>query len=111
ADGGASDPQAHLRPFRRGFVRSLGGEPVLPVLLRRGVFPTRVGVRPFVVDALAPADGRGEASGLRHELERGAIEALDNVAVGDVRSQAVHVRQPCPLMPSRMALTDYTTPM
>jgi hypothetical protein len=29
ADGGASDPQAHLRPFRRGFVRSLGGEPVL----------------------------------------------------------------------------------
>jgi hypothetical protein len=27
ADGGASDPQAHLRPFRRGFVRSLGGEP------------------------------------------------------------------------------------
>src|SRR5262249_60443735 len=63
ADGGASDPQAHLRPFRRGLVRSLGGEPVLPVLLRRGVFPTRVGVRPFVVDALAPADGRGEASG------------------------------------------------
>src|SRR5262245_10866985 len=33
------------------------------ILLRRGVFPTRVGVRPFVVDALAPADGRGEASG------------------------------------------------
>ena len=29
ADGGASDPQAHLRPFRRGYVRSLGGEPVL----------------------------------------------------------------------------------
>src|SRR5262249_10300338 len=27
ADGGASDPQAHLRPFRRGFVRWLGGEP------------------------------------------------------------------------------------
>jgi transposase, IS5 family len=40
---GASDPQAHLRPFRRGFVRSLGGEPVLLVLLRRGVFPTCVG--------------------------------------------------------------------
>src|SRR5919197_5776211 len=29
ADGGASDPQAHLRSFRRGFMRSLGGEPVL----------------------------------------------------------------------------------
>src|SRR5262249_14754521 len=38
ADGGASDPQAHLRPFRRGFVRSLGGEPVLAVILRRGGF-------------------------------------------------------------------------
>src|SRR5712675_735785 len=31
--------------FRRGFVRSLGGEPVLPILLRRGVFPTFIGVR------------------------------------------------------------------
>src|SRR5262249_40024119 len=38
ADGWASDPQTHLRPFRPGFVRSLGGEPVLPVLLRRGIF-------------------------------------------------------------------------
>jgi len=27
-----------------GFVRSLGGESVLPALLRRGVFPTCVGV-------------------------------------------------------------------
>src|SRR5262245_63398512 len=44
ADGRASDPQAHLRPFRRGSVRSLGGEPVLPVLLRRGIFPTCIGV-------------------------------------------------------------------
>src|SRR5262249_36241497 len=63
ADGGASDPQAHLRPFRRGSLRSLGGESVLPVLLRRGVFPTCVGVRPFVTDALAPADGAREAQG------------------------------------------------
>src|SRR6516225_5075560 len=60
---GASDPQAQLRPFRRGFVRSLGGESVLPVLLRRGIFPTRVGVRPFVADALAPADGGRQAQG------------------------------------------------
>src|SRR5262245_13640753 len=36
---------------------------VLPVLLRRGVFPTCVGVRPFVADALAPADGAREAQG------------------------------------------------
>jgi len=41
---GASDPQTHLRPFRRGAVRSLGGEPVLPVLLRRGFFSKCVGV-------------------------------------------------------------------
>src|SRR5215469_13842783 len=53
----------HLRPFRRGSVRSLGGESVLPVLLRRGVFPTCVGVRPFVADALAPADAAREAQG------------------------------------------------
>src|SRR5207244_11204496 len=45
-----------------GFVRSLGGEPVLPVLLRRGIFPACVGVRPLVVDALAPANGGREAS-------------------------------------------------
>src|SRR5215207_2240088 len=33
-DGGAFHPQAHLRPLRRGAVRALGGEPLLPVLLR-----------------------------------------------------------------------------
>src|SRR5260221_14025273 len=47
----------------RGSVRSLGGEPVLPVLLRRGVLPTCVGIRPLIADALAPADGGREASG------------------------------------------------
>src|SRR5215813_2851381 len=57
ADGGASDPQTHLRPFRRGAVRSLGGEPVLPVLLRRGIFSTCVGVLPIIADALALANG------------------------------------------------------
>src|SRR6266508_2040777 len=45
-------------------VRSLGGEPVLPVLLRRGVLPTCVGIRPLIADALAPADGGREASGV-----------------------------------------------
>ena len=63
ADGGAGDPQAHLRPLRRGAVRALGGEPLLPVLLRRGVLPAPAGVRSLVADALAPAHGRGEASG------------------------------------------------
>jgi hypothetical protein len=42
---GLFDPQAHLRPFRRGSVRSLGGESVLLVLLWRGVFPTCLGLR------------------------------------------------------------------
>src|SRR5262249_39052952 len=63
ADGGAIGPPTHLRTFPRGFFRSPGGETLLPRLLRRGGFSTRGGVRPFVVDALAPADGRGEASG------------------------------------------------
>src|SRR5215467_7836130 len=63
ADGGAGDPQAQLRPFRRGSVRSLGGEPVLPILLRRGIFPTCIGIRSVIADALASADGRREASG------------------------------------------------
>jgi hypothetical protein len=47
--------------LRRGSVRALGGEPVLPILLRRGVFPTCIGVRSLVADALAPAHGGREA--------------------------------------------------
>src|ERR1700746_765661 len=39
----------------------LCGEPVLPMLLRRGVFPTCIGVRSLVADALAPAHGGREA--------------------------------------------------
>src|SRR5438045_1913360 len=53
----------HLRPVRRGAVRALGGEPLLPVLLRRGVLPAPAGVRSLVTDALAQPDGRGAASG------------------------------------------------
>ena len=63
ADGGAFDPQAHARSLRRGSVRALGREPLLPAVLRRGVFPAQADLRPLVADALAPADGRGEARG------------------------------------------------
>ena len=63
ADGGAGDPQAHLRPVRRGAVRALGREPLLPVLLRRGVLPAPAGVRSLVADALAQPHGRGAAAG------------------------------------------------
>src|SRR5262249_3082286 len=63
ADGGAGDPQAQLRPFRRGSVRSLGGESVLPVLLRRGGLPKCRGVRPVVADAVAPSGGARGAQG------------------------------------------------
>ena len=63
ADGGALDPQAHARSLRRGSVRPLGREPLLPVVLRRGVLPAQADLRPLVADALAPADGRGEACG------------------------------------------------
>ena len=61
ADGGAFDPQAHAQSVRRGPLRALGREPVLSALLRRGVLPPQAAVRPVVADALAPADGRGEA--------------------------------------------------
>src|SRR5207253_2144111 len=44
-DGRTGDPQAHLRPLRRGAVRALGGEPLLPAVLWRGVFPAPAGVR------------------------------------------------------------------
>ena len=52
-----------LQPVRRGAVRALGGEPLFPVFLRRGVLPARAAVRPLVDDALAPAHGRGAARG------------------------------------------------
>jgi hypothetical protein len=44
-------------------LRTLDRESVLPVLLRRGIFPKPAGVRPLVIDALAPSHGRGKASG------------------------------------------------
>src|ERR1700730_14116567 len=43
-DGGAGHPQAHLRPVRRGAVRTLGREPLLPVLLSLVCFPAPAGV-------------------------------------------------------------------
>ena len=63
ADGGASDPQAHARPFGRGAVCTLAGEPLLPVLLRRGEFPTQAALRSLLADALAPAARRDAAFG------------------------------------------------
>jgi len=62
-DGGAVHPQAPARPLRRGAVRALGREPLLSVLLRRGVFPTPACGRSLVADALARAHGRGAAHG------------------------------------------------
>src|SRR3974377_182712 len=61
SDGWAFRPQAHARPRRRGVVRALGREPVLPVFLRRRVLPAPAGVRPLLADTLAPAHGGGEA--------------------------------------------------
>lgn len=46
-----------------GPVRALGGEPLLPAVLRRGVLPAPAAVRPHLNDALAPAHGRGAADG------------------------------------------------
>src|SRR5262245_15141587 len=63
SDGGLGDLEAHAQSLRRGAVRALGGEPVLPIFLRRGVLPAPGCIRPLVADALAPAYGRGEAEG------------------------------------------------
>ena len=60
-DDGAFDPQAHARSVGRGSLWALGREPVLRALLWRGVLPSQAAVRPIVADAMAPADGRGEA--------------------------------------------------
>ena len=57
----AVHPEAHAQPVRRGAVRTLGREPVLPVLLRRSRLPARPALRSLVADALAPAPGRGAA--------------------------------------------------
>ncbi len=44
-------------------MRTLDREPLLPAVLRRGGLPAQADLRPFVADALAPADGGGEARG------------------------------------------------
>src|ERR1700716_829243 len=43
--GRAVHPEAHARPVRRGLVRALAGEPVLPVLLRRTELRSPAAVR------------------------------------------------------------------
>src|SRR6266481_1484159 len=63
ADGGTCDPQAHLQPQRRGRMRTLDREPVLPVLLRGGVLPTPAAARSLLDDPLAQPHGRGAAAG------------------------------------------------
>ena len=42
ADGGARDLEAHVRPVGRGALRALGGEPLLPIFLRRGILLPRI---------------------------------------------------------------------
>src|SRR5215510_2758985 len=44
ADRRAVHPQAYAQPLRRGAVRSLGREPVLPILLWGSGVPTRAAV-------------------------------------------------------------------
>jgi len=63
ADGGARHSQTHLQPQRRGGVREVGREPLLPILLRRGVFPAPAAARSFLDDPLAQSHGRRTAAG------------------------------------------------
>src|SRR5271169_6785633 len=62
-DYGWPNREAHAQPVGRGAVRALGGEPVLPVLLRRAELLPQAAVRPVVADALAPAAGGGATGG------------------------------------------------
>jgi hypothetical protein len=63
AGGRVVHSQAHAQPFGRGAVRSLAGEPVLPVLLRRIELLPSACRSTVVVDPLAPALGRRAARG------------------------------------------------
>ena len=56
-DCGFALSQTHLRLVGRAGRAALGGEPVLVVLLRRGVFSARVAVEPEFAVALAQALG------------------------------------------------------
>ena len=92
AHGGAFDPQAHAQSVRRGSLRALGREPVFPALLRRGVLRPQAAVRPVVADALAPADGRGEARGADPgEPERGDADGRGQ-ALGLLQGHRRHDR-------------------
>ena len=63
AGGRVVHSQAHAQPFGRGAVRSLAGEPVLPVLLRRIELLPSACRSTVVIDPLAPALGRRAARG------------------------------------------------
>src|ERR1700750_1767704 len=57
ADGGPGHPQTPAESLRRAAVRELGGEPILPTVLRRRIFPLQPAARPLLDDPLAPAHG------------------------------------------------------
>src|SRR3546814_251905 len=78
--GGTLHPEAHAQPVRRGAVRALGREPVLPALLRRGRVPPRAAVRPLVADPLAPAPGGGTLGGT---LAGGPVRGAPDRRPGD----------------------------
>src|ERR671932_797 len=70
--GRPGPPQAHLQPLGRTTLRTMAGEPLFPVLLRRGVLLPSTPLRPFLDDALAPENGRGTPDGAAAgELGRG----------------------------------------
>ena len=78
---------------------------------RRGVFPTCVGVRPFVTDALAPADGAREAQGAAAgELGGGDPDGRDEA----LRPRLIRASEPPPMNNRRSAgvlhASDFTLP-
>jgi hypothetical protein len=57
----------HLRPLQRSSLRALAGEPVLSVLLRRGVLPAPAGVRSLLANPPAPTHGEQRLQTLLQE--------------------------------------------
>ncbi len=107
ADSRAVAPEAQAQPVGRGAVRA-GWRTPLPILLRRIELLPPAAVRPFLVDALAAAAGRGTAFGADPgkpgggAQDRGAGEEGPRTGGGryDGAAQGDRASDRCPAVPS-----------
>ena len=85
--GGGFDPQAHARSLRQRICARAGSRTRTISCSAARVLPAQADLRPLVADALAPADGGGEARGAdpgepcgRHAHRRGQAGWVDSDA-------------------------------